>query len=183
MSGGSTAFQLAVDRTSLFHGSVKGVGILHTRNAKGLPASQSVQLDKRAVQVAHHKSPDRLQSFTVVATMNPSHGGRDRLSIIESESPGIALYVNSAGKLADAVHVAGAWRRADSGATLIRAGSETPIRFTLAADGKMNLHAGSGAANVATRRSLLAQHLANRSLDGFRDSPVELRFVVLERPS
>lgn len=139
MTAATTLFELVSDNQSLFDGSVNGVSILRTANAKVLPRGGGISLDRGLVEVARHRDLDQLQSFTLEATINPKTVGGARQNIIEAQTPSVAFFVEANGKLIGSVHTAQGWVTVDSGATLVKAGAAQRVTFTRDANGKTEL--------------------------------------------
>src|SRR4051812_17921925 len=109
MSAAMTLFKLVGDRSDLFDGSVNGITIAKTVNARVLPANAGVALDKGYVDLARHKDLDALGSFTVEATVTPKSVGGARQNIVEGQTPSIALFIEASGKLVGSIHTAAGW--------------------------------------------------------------------------
>src|SRR5439155_20699753 len=139
MSAATTLFQLIGDQDEMFDGSVNGITILKSVNAKVLPKDRGVALDKGSVDIARHADLDNLQSFTIEATITPANVGVARQNIIEGQSPSIAFFIESNGKLVGSVHTAAGWVTVDSGATLIKAGATQHVTFTRDANGNAEI--------------------------------------------
>jgi hypothetical protein len=135
----TTLFQLKGSPSGMFDGSVNGISILKSTNAKVLPGDAGIWLDHGLVDVARHKDLDSLQSFTLEATLNPAKVGGTRQNIVEGQSPSIAFFIEANGKLVGSVHTAAGWGKVDSGATLVKAGVAQRVTFTRAADGATEL--------------------------------------------
>jgi len=131
-----TLFQLKGSTSGMFDGSVNGISILKSTNAKVLPGDAGISLDRGSVDIARHKDLDSLQSFTLEATITPTRVGGTRQNIVEGQSPSIAFFIEANGKLVGSVHTAAGWVTVDSGATLLKAGVAQRVTFTRAADGK-----------------------------------------------
>src|SRR5204862_2399861 len=99
MSAAITLFQLRGDAGGLFDGSVNGIGILRSANATVLPRDAGIALKNGAIDVARHKDLDDLQAFAIEATVTPARIGPRRQTIVEGQSPAVALYVDPKGKL------------------------------------------------------------------------------------
>jgi hypothetical protein len=139
MSAATTLFQLIGDRNEMFDGSANGITILKSVNAKVLPRDTGVALDKGSVDLARHGDLDNLQSFTVEATITPANVGSARQNIIEGQTPSIAFFIESNGKLVGSVHTAAGWVTVDSGETLVKSGAAQRVTFTRDADGKTEI--------------------------------------------
>src|SRR5262245_20082706 len=139
MSAATTLFQLVSDPNGMFDGSVNGISILKTVNAKILPGDAGIALTKGAVDIARHRDLDALQSFTIEATITPKTVGSVRQNIVEGKTPSIALFIESNGKLVGSIHTAAGWVTVDSGTTLVRAGAAQRVTFTRDASGNNQL--------------------------------------------
>ncbi|HKF53783.1 MAG TPA: LamG-like jellyroll fold domain-containing protein, partial [Blastocatellia bacterium] len=138
MSAATTLFQLVGDPKGMFDGSVNGIA-LKSVNAKTLPGDAGIAFDKSSVDIARQHDLDALQSFTIEATINPTSISSSRQNIVEGQTPSIALFIESNGKLVGSIHTAGGWVTVDSGSTLVRAGVAQRVTFTRDANGKNEL--------------------------------------------
>jgi hypothetical protein len=139
MSAATTLFQLIGDRNTMFDGSVNGITILKSVNAKVLPRDRGVALDKGSIDIARHGDLDNLQSFTIEATITPADVGGARQNIIESQTPPIAFFIESNGKLVGSVHTVAGWVTVDSGQTLIKPGAAQRVTFTRDSNGNTEI--------------------------------------------
>ena len=139
MSAAMTLFQLRGDAGGLFDGSVNGVGILRRTNAAVLSGDAGIALKNGAIDVARHKDLDDLQAFTIDATVSPAKIGPRQQTIVEGQSPAVALYVDPKGKLVGRVHAASGWVTVDSGASRLKAGAAQRVTFTRDKTGKLEL--------------------------------------------
>jgi hypothetical protein len=139
MSAATTLFQLVGDRKEMFDGSVNGITILKKVNTKVLPGDGGVAIDKGSIDIARHGDLDNLQSFTIEVTITPANVGGTRQNIIEGQTPSIAFFVESNGKLVGSVHTAAGWVTVDSGGTLIKAGTAQHVMFTRDVNGKTEI--------------------------------------------
>jgi concanavalin A-like lectin/glucanase superfamily protein len=151
MSAATTLFQLVGDSNGMFDGSVNGIAILHVANAKVLPRDAGIAFDNGTVDVARHRDLDALQSFTIEATIAPTRVGGARQNIVEGQTPAVALFIESNGKLVGSVHTAAGWMTVDSGSVAVRAGTTQRVTFTRDSNGKSELSidgntVGSGSA-------------------------------------
>ena len=94
---------------------------------------------KGPVDIARHTDLDNLQSFTIEATITPANVGGARQNVIEGQTPSIAFFIESNGKLVGSVHTAAGWVTVDSGATLIKAGATQHVTFTRDANGNTEI--------------------------------------------
>src|SRR5207245_2326078 len=60
-------------------------------------------------------------------------------NVIEGQTPSIAFFIESNGKLVGSVHTAAGWVTVDSGATLIKAGATQHVTFTRDANGNTEI--------------------------------------------
>lgn len=139
MSAATTLFQLAADPNGMFDGSVNGIAIGKSVNARVLPGDRGVALDNGSIDVARQGDLDALQSFTIEATITPTRVGGARQNIIEGQTPPVAFFIEANGKLVGSVHTAQGWLTVDSGNTLVKAGTAQQVTFTRAASGKTEL--------------------------------------------
>src|SRR5262245_36493898 len=139
MSAATTLFQLVGDPNGMFDGSVNGIAIVKSANAKVLPGDAGIALDKGSVEIARHHDLDNLQSFTIEATITPTTVGGARQNIVEGQSPSIALFLESNSKLVGSIHTAAGWITVDSGNVLVRAGAAQQVTFTRDQSGKNEL--------------------------------------------
>src|SRR5262249_2293030 len=139
MSAATTLFQLVGDPKGMFDGSVNGIGILKSSNAKVLPGDAGIAFAKGAVDIARHRDLDALQSFTIEANLTPTSVGSVRQNIVEAQTPSIALFIESNGKLVGSIHTGAGWVTVDSGSTLMRAGAAQRVSFTRDASGNNQL--------------------------------------------
>jgi hypothetical protein len=152
MSAAVTLFRLDADAQGLFDGSVHGITIAGARNVKPLPGDGGLALNKGLIDVARNAVLDGLQTFTIEATVKPAAVGGTRQNITESQTPPMAFFIESNGKLTGSVHTAAGWQPVDSGTTLMKAGVAALVTFTRDATGKMELLIDGksvGTANVA----------------------------------
>jgi hypothetical protein len=80
-----------------------------------------------------------LQSFAISATITPERVGGDRLNILESQSPAVALFIDGNGRLVGTVHTAQGWIGVDSGAFVVGVMTESRIAYTRDSVGNMTL--------------------------------------------
>jgi hypothetical protein len=151
MAAALTLFRLEGDQQGMFDGSVNGISIVKSSNAKVLPASAGIALDRGFVDIARQADLDGLQAFTIDAVITPTNVGGARQNIVESQTPSVAFFIESNSKLIGSVHTAAGWVTVDSGANLVKAGVAQRVTFTRDADGKMALeidgsNVGTGAA-------------------------------------
>src|SRR5215471_7065490 len=163
MSAATTLFQLVGDPKGMFDGSVNGIA-LKSVNAKTLPGDAGIAFDKSSVDIARQHDLDALQSFTIEATINPTSITSTRQNIVEGQTPSIALFIESNGKLLGSIHTAGGWVTVDSGPTLVRAGVAQRVTFTRDANGKNEL--AINGASVGNRS--VAGPIQNVGALGFR---------------
>jgi hypothetical protein len=138
MSAATTLFQLVGDPKGMFDGSVNGIA-LKSVNAKTLPGDAGIAFDKASVDIARQHDLDALQSFTIEATITPTSISSTRQNIVEGQTPSIAFFIESNGRLVGSIHTAGGWVTVDSGSTLVRAGVAQRVTFTRDANGKNEL--------------------------------------------
>jgi hypothetical protein len=139
MPGATTLFRLVGDSRGMFDGSVNGIPVLKSSGAKVLPQDSGIALDKGAIEIGRFSDLDSLQSFTIEAEITPGSLVNARQNIIEGQTPSIALFVESNGKLVGSVHTAAGWVTVDSGAVLLQAGVSHLVTFTRDANGKNEL--------------------------------------------
>jgi hypothetical protein len=139
MGAATTLFRLAGDRGEMFDGSVNGISILNTANAKVRARDAGIAFDRGFVDVRRHKDLDALQSFTIEAVVTPTRVGTARQNIAEAQTPSVALFIEANGKLVGSVHTAAGWVTVDSGATLVKAGAAQRVTFARGGDGKTEL--------------------------------------------
>ncbi|MDQ2855614.1 MAG: LamG domain-containing protein, partial [Acidobacteriota bacterium] len=154
MTAATTLFELASDPQGPFDGSVNGVSILRTANAKVIPRDGGISLERGLIDVARHRDLDQLQSFTLDAVINPKTVGGGRQNIVEAQTPSVAFFIEANGKLIGSVHTAAGWVTVDSGATLVKAGVAQRVTFTRDATGNTELQidnkrVGTGVASGA----------------------------------
>jgi hypothetical protein len=139
MPAATTLFRLAGDGATMFDGSVNGIAIAKSANAKVLPGDAGIAIDRGLVDIAHHKDLDALQSFIIEAAVTPTKVGTARQNIIEAQTPSVAFFIEANGKLTGSVHTAAGWVAVDSGTTLVKAGVAQRVTFARGADGKTEL--------------------------------------------
>src|SRR5262245_22262865 len=139
MSKATTSFRLVGDSSGMFDGSVIGVPILKSTGAKVLPRDSGIALENGAIDIGRQSDLDSLQSFTSEAEITPKSLGGTRQNIVESQTPSIALFVESNSKLVGSVHTAAGWVTVDSGAVLLRAGTSQLVTFTRDINGENEL--------------------------------------------
>ncbi|MFC5650681.1 IPT/TIG domain-containing protein [Paenibacillus solisilvae] len=139
MERGGTLFLLKNDSEGAYDGSVRGISIARTVNAKPLEMERGFQLTKGYIELARSPDLDQLQAFTLEATINPDAVGGQRQNIMEAQSPSVALFIEKDGKLVGSVCTASGWVSIDSGSTLIKAGETAGVRFMRNDDGTMEL--------------------------------------------
>ncbi len=140
MEKGTTLFLLKSDSEGAYDGSVKGISIARSVNAKPLEQDMGFRLEKGFIELARNKDLEQLQSFTLEATIQPDSVGGARQNIMEAQSPSVALFIESNGKLIGSIHTAAGWVSVDSGSTVIKAGEAVGVRFTRDEAGVMELH-------------------------------------------
>jgi len=150
MSSATTLFQLTGDVHGMFDGSVNGISILNSTNAKVLPGDAGIAIDRGLVDVARHPDLDALQSFTIEAMVTPTNIGQARQNIVEGQTPPVALYLDASGTLVGSVHTAAGWMNLDSGTTLMTAGVAQRVTFTRDANGKNELFINDRSVGSAT---------------------------------
>jgi hypothetical protein len=150
MSAATTVFRLVGDSNGLFDGSVNGVGILRSTNAKVLPGDAGLSIDRGSVDVARHPDLDTLQSFTIDATVTPAKVGGERQNIVEAQTPAVAFFVESNGRLVGSVHTSAGWVTVDSGAVQLLAGVAQRVVFARDAAGKTELQIDGRSVATAT---------------------------------
>lgn len=151
MSAAMTLFRLNGEGQDLFDGSVNGISIVKSVNAKVSNGDGAIAIDRGFVEVARHKDLDSLNAFTIDAVITPKQAGGTRQNIVEAQTPSVALFIEANGKLMASVHTAAGWVAIDSGATRIKAGVPQRVTFTRDAAGKTELQidartVGSGSA-------------------------------------
>lgn len=109
MQPGTTLFSLRTDPNGIFDGSNAGVAIERSVNTKVLPTSGGLTISNGVVEIARHANLDKLQSFTLEATVTPTKIGPDRQNIAEAQTPGIALFIGPDGQLVGSMLINGAW--------------------------------------------------------------------------
>lgn len=139
MTTGTTLFQLNLDKGQAFDGSAHGIAVLNVNNAKALPGDTGFQVENGHLELARNAVLDNLQTFTIKATINPSKVGGARHNIAEAQTPAIAFFIESTGKLTGSVHTAKGWESVDSGNTLVKQGMVSNVEFTREANGQMAL--------------------------------------------
>lgn len=136
MSAAVTVFQLVGDRQDLFDGSVNGNALARKANVRVLPANAGVALDGGFLDLSRSHDLDSLDSFTITATITPKNVGGTRQNIMEGQTPSVAFFVESNGKLVGSVHTAAGWATVDSGDTLVKANVAQKVAFARGSDGK-----------------------------------------------
>jgi hypothetical protein len=139
MSAATTLFRLVGGESGMFDGSVTGVPIIKSTGATVLPHDGGIALESAAIDIGRQSDLDSLQSFTIEAEITPRSVGGTRQNIIEGQTPSIALFVESNGRLVGSVHTAAGWVAVDSGAVLLRAGTSQRVTFTRDISGKNEL--------------------------------------------
>jgi len=139
VAAATTLFQLKGDAQGLFDGSVNGISVLKSTNAKVLARDAGIAFEKASVDVSRHKDLDNLQTFTIEATIAPKVVTGARRNIVEAQSPAVALFIDPSGKLVGSVHTAAGWITADSGTTLLTAQTAQRVTFIRGDDGKNQL--------------------------------------------
>src|SRR3954453_8440769 len=122
MSAAMTLFWLAGDTNGMFDGSVNGITLTKSVNAKVLPGDAGIAINKGGVDIALHRDLNSLASFTIEATVTPASVGGARQNVIEAQAPSISFFIEANSKLVGSVHTGAGWITVDSGATLIKAG-------------------------------------------------------------
>lgn len=150
MSAATTLFRLVGDSNGLFDGSVNGVGILRSTNAKVLPGDAGVSIERGSVDVSRYPDLDTLQTFTIDATIVLAKVGGVRQNIVEAQTPAVAFFVESNGRLVGSVHTAAGWVTVDSGAVQVKAGVAQQVAFVRDANGKTDLQIDGKAVGGAT---------------------------------
>ncbi|PYP88877.1 MAG: hypothetical protein DMG65_14615 [Candidatus Angelobacter sp. Gp1-AA117] len=139
MTTGTTLFQLNLDKGQAFDGSAHGIAVLNVNNAKALPGDTGFQVENGHLELARNAVLDNLQTFTIKATILPSKVGGARHNIVEAQTPAIAFFIESTGKLTGSVHTAKGWESVDSGNTLVKQGVAGNVEFTRETNGQMAL--------------------------------------------
>ena len=139
MSAAMTVFTLQGDAGGMFDGSVNGISVLKSTNARVLPGDGGIALDRGAIDIARHPDLDGLAAFTIEASITPANVGGARQNIVEGQTPPIALFIDAGGKLAGAVQTAAGWLSVDSGTTLIAPATTQRVTFTRDANGATQL--------------------------------------------
>lgn len=139
MSAAITLFRLTGDSNGIFDGSVNGIALLKTVNAKIRPQDAGIILTNGIVDIGRQRDLDALQSFTIEATITPTNVGGQRQNIVEGQTPSIALFIEANSRLVGSVHTAAGWVAVDSGANLVRAGVAQTVTFTRGTNGKNEL--------------------------------------------
>src|SRR5262245_42401312 len=121
MQKGNALFQLRADQNGFFDGSNSGVAIPLAVNAKMVAGGAGASLTDGFIEIARHKDLDALKAFTIEAVITPARLGPARQNILESQTPGIALFLSPEGKLVGSILVNGAWTGFDSGAVTVPA--------------------------------------------------------------
>jgi hypothetical protein len=142
MAVGTTLFQLRSESGQAFDGSTRGISVVGARNATALPGDGGFRLERGVLELARNAALDGLQTFSIEATITPEQISGDRRNIAESQSPGIALFIEPNGKLVGSVLTAAGWVTVDSGATLIAPGKTAQVRFVRHENGQTELQIG-----------------------------------------
>jgi hypothetical protein len=137
-------FQLAVDKKEIYDGSTKGIGIQGRGNVRLNYPTQSVNFSGGVIQATRHKELENLSSFTIDVILNPQKIGGGRQTIIDAESPGIALYIQPDGRLTGSVHTEQGWQSVTSPAPL-KVNTEISVHFTRSTRGLIKLKVGNTA--------------------------------------
>jgi len=109
MSAAMTLFRLTGDTNGMFDGSVNGITLTKSVNAKVLPGDAGIAINNGWVDVAPHRDLNSLSSFTIEATVTPTSVGSARQNIIEAQAPSVAFFIESNGKLVGSVHTDAGW--------------------------------------------------------------------------
>ena len=139
MPAATTLFQLKGDAQGVFDGSVNGISVLKSANARVLAKDAGVSFDAASVDVSRHKDLDNLQTFTIEATITPTTVSGTRHNIVEGQTPAVALFIDPSGKLVGSVHTAAGWITVDSGTSLLTAGKAQRVTFIRDANGRNQL--------------------------------------------
>ncbi|HJS47590.1 MAG TPA: LamG-like jellyroll fold domain-containing protein, partial [Gemmatimonadales bacterium] len=141
-------FRLESDAEGPFDGSTRGIAVLPSPGMEAVARTGGMRLEGASIGLARHPDLDDLQAFTIEATIKPDVVGGSRQSILEGETPAMALYIEADGTLAGAVHTSEDWIQVDSGGTLLRAGVESRISFTRDAAGRLELFVDGASVGV-----------------------------------
>ena len=139
MTAAMTLFRLHGDDQALFDGSVNGIAITKSTNAKMLAGDAGIAIGGGLVDVARHHDLDSLQSFTTDAVVKPTKVGGARQNIVEAQTPSVARLIEATGEHVGSVHLAAGWGTVDSGAVLMKAGTAQRVTFTRDGNGRTEL--------------------------------------------
>lgn len=134
-----SVFCLGVDKFGLFDASSKGHSVSAKNNVRNIGDERTLYLANSAHLVINRsKEIDSLETFTFEATIIPERlAGRQ--NILEAQTPPIAFFIDSAGKLFGGIHTNAGWQAVDSGNNRIIAGRSSHVRFTRDTSGTMGL--------------------------------------------
>ena len=164
MSAAVTVFQLVGDRQDLFDGSVNGNALTRKANVRVLPANAGVALGGGFLDLSRSLDLDSLDSFTITATIAPTVVGGTRQNIMEGQTPSIAFFVESNGKLVGSIHTAAGWVTVDSGTSPVKANVVQKVAFARGSDGKTLLEIDGQQVGAGTA----AGAIVNVGTAGFR---------------
>jgi len=85
MSAAMTVFRLTGDTNGMFDGSVNGITLTKSVNAKVLAGDAGIAINNGWVDVAPHRDLNPLPTFTIEATVTPTSVGNARQNIIEAQ--------------------------------------------------------------------------------------------------
>jgi Concanavalin A-like lectin/glucanases superfamily len=131
-------FGLKTDSSGFSDGSLNGISIAKSKNTKLSDDLRSLQFNKGFIELSRNPAIDKLQAFSLSATITPNRVDDARQNIMESQQPGIAFFTEGKGKLTGSVNVNG-WQALSSASGLIKAGQPNQVRFTRNTAGKMEL--------------------------------------------
>ncbi|MBD3278335.1 MAG: hypothetical protein GF388_08550, partial [Candidatus Aegiribacteria sp.] len=127
------------DVQGAFDGSTKGIALRQSPKVRKRAKDAGFIMAGGSIDLARNPDLDSLQSFTIEATIKPKAIGGKRQNIIEGQTPAVAFFIDSGGKLVGSVHTASGWGSVNSGSTLIKAGADSRVVFTRDSNGKMEL--------------------------------------------
>lgn len=139
MKATKTLFFLGTDPQGVFDASPKGQITIANLKVKDLGNERMVQIDQGGfIKLDRSKELDSLSSFSLEASVCPSKIS-ERMNIIESQYPSVALFTDPHGKLVGSVHTARGWQSVDSGNSKLSADRTYFVRFSRDSMGKLIL--------------------------------------------
>lgn len=150
------------ENKSVFDGT-KGSPVTLSGTVEHADVENQFLVKKGFINMGRIPELDKSGTFTVEATVIPDTIGK-RQNIIESQTPPVALFIESNGMLTGSVNIKGAGWQSIAGTTALVAKKSYKVRFSRAADGTLTLEMNEKA--VAAKK--IAGNLEPAGTLGFR---------------